>query len=252
VKESTGKMHRLLLISKTNQPSDVIEKILKSKVNPTEIKVGINSVRQLRDGRVVIETSTKKEIEKLEDVIREKCDELDVNIQKLRNPRLVLFSIPEDITLGNVEDTLTCQNPEQDIKAGDIKAKFICKTKRGTRNLVIEVVSSTRNKMMAARIRLGWLICRVGDYIVAKRCYRCSGYNHTYRECKGEETCPLCSGGHRLKECTATKADYKCVNCTTYNQHNHTTQNDTAHSSLDRKCPSLRAVLEKYKRNTAY
>jgi len=251
VKESTEKKHRLSLRSKTNQPSDVIEKILKSKVNPTEIKVGINSIRQLRDGRVVIETSTKEEIEKLEDEIRGKCDELDVNIQKLRNPRLVLFNIPEDITLENVEETLTCQNPEQDIKAGDIKAKFSYNTKRGTRNLVIEVDPSTRKKLMVARIKLGWAICRVDDYIVAKRCYRCSRY-HIFRECKGEETCPLCSGGHRLKDCTATKAEYKCVNCTTYNQHNHTTQNDTAHSSLDRKCPSLRAVLEKYKRNTAY
>jgi hypothetical protein len=88
VKESTGKKHRLSLRSKTNQPSDVIENILKSKDNPTEIKVGINSISQLRDGRVVRETSTKKEIEKLEDEIRKKCDELDVNIQKLRNPYL--------------------------------------------------------------------------------------------------------------------------------------------------------------------
>lgn len=79
-----------------------------------EIKVGINSIRQLTDGRVVIETSTKKEITKLEDEFRGKCDKLDVNIQKLGNPRLVLFNIPEDITLGNVEETLTCQNPEQE------------------------------------------------------------------------------------------------------------------------------------------
>ena len=226
--------------------------MLKSKVNPTDIKVGINSIRQLRDGRVIIETSTKKEIEKLEDEIRGKCDDLDVNIQKLRNPRLVLFNIPDDIMLENVEGTLTCQNPEKDTKAGDIKAKFSYITKRGTKNLLIEVDPSTRKKLMAARIKLGWAICRVDDYIVAKRCYRCSRYNHTFRECRGEETCPLCSGGHRLKDCTATQAEYKCVNCATYNKHNNTTQNDTAHSSLDRKCPSLYAVLERYKRNTAY
>jgi len=34
-------------------------------VNPTNIKIGINSLRQFRDGRVMIETNTKKEIEKL-------------------------------------------------------------------------------------------------------------------------------------------------------------------------------------------
>ena len=61
VKEGTERKHRLSLRSKTNPP-DIIEKIIKSKVNPTDIKVGINSLRQLTDGRVIIETSSEKEI----------------------------------------------------------------------------------------------------------------------------------------------------------------------------------------------
>jgi len=77
------------------------------KVNRTDIKVGINSLRQLSDGRVMIETNTKKEMEKLGDEIRAKCKEFDVNNQKLRNPRLVLLNIPEYITLDNVEETLS-------------------------------------------------------------------------------------------------------------------------------------------------
>ena len=125
-------------------------------------------------------------------------------------------------------------------------------TKGETRNLVLEVGHSTGGKFLTTRIKLEWTICTVEDYIVAKRCYRCSRFNHTFRECKGKETCPLCTGRHRLKDCTATKTEYKCINCTTYNKHNHRTQNDTAHASLDKKCPSLGAVLEKYKRNTAY
>jgi hypothetical protein len=40
------------------------------------------------------------------------------------------------------------------------------------RNMVIEVDSNTRGKLMATRIKIGWTICRVDDYIVAKRCYR--------------------------------------------------------------------------------
>jgi hypothetical protein len=65
-------------------------------------------------------------MEKLGDEIRAKCEELDINIQKLRNPRSVLLDIPEDIMLDNVEETLSRQNPEKDIKVGDIKAKFCC------------------------------------------------------------------------------------------------------------------------------
>jgi len=247
------KKFKLMVKSKFNQPPDMIKKLLKSKVNPTEIKVGITSLKSLRDGRVVIEASSKNEIVTLGDKIGEKCGgELDVTIQKLRNPRLVLLNIPEDITPENVEETLKRQNPELDLKEGDIGAKFCYTTKRKTRNLVIEVDSDTRKKLMQARIKLGWTICRADDYIVPKRCFRCSRYNHNFRDCRGEETCPLCTGSHKLKECTATKSEHKCINCLIYNKHHQTNQIDTAHSSLDKNCPSLLAVLEKYKQNTDY
>jgi hypothetical protein len=58
-------------------------------VNPTEIKVGITSLKSLRDGRVMIEASSKNEIETLGEKVGGNCgEELEVNIQKLRNPRL--------------------------------------------------------------------------------------------------------------------------------------------------------------------
>jgi hypothetical protein len=105
---------------------------------------------------------------------------------------------------------------------------------------------------MQAKIKLGWAICSVDDYIIAKRCFCCSRYNHNFRDCKGKETCPFCTGSCKLKECTATKSEHKCINCLIYNKHHQTNQIDTAHSSLDKSCPSLLAVLEKYKQNTDY
>jgi hypothetical protein len=245
--------HKALIRSRANHTPEMITKLLKSKVNPTEIKVGITSLKPLRDGRVMIEASTKTEIEALGNKIEETCGaELEVNIQKRRNPRLVLLNIPEGITLENAEETIAKQNPELHIKEGDIRAKFCYNTKRETRNLVMEVNSETRKKIIQARIKLGWTICRADDYIVAKRCFHCSRYNHNFRDCRGEETCPLCTGSHKLKDCTAAKSDYKCINCLTYNRHHQTNQIDTAHSSLEKNCPSLLAVLEKYKRNTDY
>jgi hypothetical protein len=50
-----------------------------------------------------------------------------------------LLNIPEDITPENAEETLTIQNPELDLKEGDIRAKFCYATKRKIRNFVIEV-----------------------------------------------------------------------------------------------------------------
>ena len=82
------------------------------------MKVGITSLKLLKDGRVMIKANTKNQIV-LGNKIEETCGaELEVNIQKGRNKILVLLSIPEDIKLENVKEKLAKQNPELDIKKG--------------------------------------------------------------------------------------------------------------------------------------
>jgi len=64
---------------------------------------------------------------------------LEVNIHKLRKSRLVILNIPEDISTGNLEDTFIAQNPDLNLKKGDIQVKFSYETKKHIRNLVMEV-----------------------------------------------------------------------------------------------------------------
>jgi len=207
----------------------------------------------LKDERIIIEAGSKKEIEKLGEKKGEKYgEELDVKIQMLRNPRLVMLGIPEETTMGNARETLMKQNPELNLDNAILEPKYSYTTKRGNRSLVIEVDSRTRIKLLQTRVKIGWTVCKLDDYIEAKRCFISSCYNHSHRKCKGEETCPLCAGNYKLKECTTPTSEYKCVNCMVNNKHHPTNLMDTAHSSLDKKCDSLKAVLDKYKRNTDY
>ena len=83
--------------------------------------------------------------------------------------------------------------------------KYIYTNKSKNRNLVMEVDPTTRTKLLTNKVKLGWLICYVGDYIHITLCYNCCKYEHKAKDCKGEETCPLCAGKHKLKECTASK-----------------------------------------------
>jgi hypothetical protein len=98
---------------------------LKSEIKPAEIKVGINTFKSLKNGKVLIETNSKEEIEALEKDINAKCGgKLEVNIHILRKSRLVFLNIPEDISTEILEDTLVAQNPGLNLKKGDIQAKF--------------------------------------------------------------------------------------------------------------------------------
>jgi hypothetical protein len=133
------KRYKLTVKSKSNQSTETIKSVLKTKVNPTEIKVGIKSFKSLKDGRVLIEAESLDEINSLRTTFGNKRGEdLEVTVSKLWKPRLIIHIIPQDITVENLEETITAQNPQLLMETGDIAARFKFKTKRGLTNMVIK------------------------------------------------------------------------------------------------------------------
>jgi hypothetical protein len=125
------KRFKLTVISKGNQPLKTIKELLKSQINPTEIKVGINTFKSPKKGKVLIETNSKDKSEVLEKDINTKCGgNLEANNHKLRNPRPMIFNFPQDTCTKNLQDTLMAQNPDLNLKKGDIEAKFNYTTKK--------------------------------------------------------------------------------------------------------------------------
>ena len=61
--------------------------------------------------RILIEVGSKEEIERIRTIISENCrKDLQTKVQKLRNPRLLINNIPEDITLHNETQTIGVQD----------------------------------------------------------------------------------------------------------------------------------------------
>jgi hypothetical protein len=54
----------------------------------------------------------------------------------------------------------------------------------------MEVSAQTRKLLLHKKVKLGWQIYKIEDYVVATRCYKCSRFDHRARDCRGEETCP--------------------------------------------------------------
>ena len=91
-----NKKFKMMIISKVNHTPEATKELIKSKINPTEMKVEISTFKALKDGRIFIKAGSKEEIERIRDSITEKCGkELVAKVQELRNPRIVLYNIPE-------------------------------------------------------------------------------------------------------------------------------------------------------------
>jgi len=51
----------------------------------------------------------------------------------------------------------------------------------------MEVGPQTRKQLLQTKLKIGWDICNVADYLVPTICYKCSRYNHKHNDCKGEK-----------------------------------------------------------------
>ena len=248
------KRYKITLKAKDNgQSPEQIKLQLKKEINPTNIKVGIKTFKTLRDGRIIIETGSEEEINSLSSAISAKCGEqLDIIKHKLRKPKIIIYNTPEEVTIENATTIIKTQNPDLKLNGEDMVAKFKYKTRKGNYNIVLEVGPQARKQILQNKLKLGWEICSAKDYLVPTRCYKCSRFNHRHNDCKGEITCPHCAGKHTMKECTASTREHKCINCITYNSYNKKEKISENHSALSKDCPSLQAVLIKYRNNIEY
>ena len=83
------------------------------------MKVGIRALKSLRDGRIIMLTKSKEDLEILHMNLNDKCSQLlEANVQKPRNPKLVIYNIPEEVNAENAEEIITTRNHELMLNAG--------------------------------------------------------------------------------------------------------------------------------------
>ena len=247
------KTFKIIVKSKKKDSTENMKTLIKQKVNPTEIKVGVCTFKSLKNGNILMESSSKADAEKICSSINEKCgDAIEANEMKLRNPRMILYNVPEEMDMDQLKQAISEQNAELNITEDDFEPKFVFKDRKGSTNLVIAIKSEVRRAILGRKIKVGWHMCNVDDYIKISRCFKCSKYNHRAQECTGEQTCPLCTGNHHMRDCTARKEQYKCINCVKHNQYNNTALVNENHSSMDKECKSYKTLLNRYILNTDY
>jgi hypothetical protein len=71
--EIRTKTFRLTVKSKGSHSIEHMKARVKTKVNPVEMKIGITTFKGLRNGRLLIETQNKNEIDVLSKTINEMC-----------------------------------------------------------------------------------------------------------------------------------------------------------------------------------
>lgn len=217
---------------------------LKTKVDPDKMGLQVSGIRKTRAGEILIELKNGSG----------KAEELRTNVAAALGDGATVRTLDRTVSLvvkdldGATEEaevvsaiSAVVEKPEADA----IKVRALRKGFGETQVAVVTMSSRGAAAVLkAGRLRIGWVMCRVREKIEVARCFRCLGFGHIARDCKGEDRtnmCRLCGTiGHRAKDC---KQEPCCVICNDSKQ-----TGGAKHIIGSARCESFRKEREKTRR----
>lgn len=185
--------------------ADVLSKI-RSSVDPKTAGVEVRSIRRTKTWQVLLKlkkSSTESRTtftEKLKSVVGSEI------AMRVLVPRSVLEirDLDECITAAEVESSLKRDLPDY---KGFLQISTTKPNDRGQRMAIVTVEESAAALVMSkARIKLGWVNCRIRSRLTVLRCFMCPGYGHQSMACKGPDRSKLCfrcgKSDVKIKDCS--------------------------------------------------
>lgn len=227
----------------------MVRNTLQQAVNMTQLRVGVSSVRNATDNKVVVTCEKKDHATKLVEAIKSKTGgKLTAKEGARRRPAVMLKGIGNEYTDAEILEGIAYQNEPVSSLLGDSKIEetmAVRKTFRNRnerlKNVIVEVRPDIRNALIVLRrVAIGFMKVHVEDSTAVTQCFKCSAFGHTAPNCQDtNDHCIHCAEDHQLKDCKwrhdQTKA--KCFNCVKMKR------KETTHSANERECP-YRARME--------
>ena len=160
-----------VFVSSAGKEAKEVQKLLTSNINPIKDKIRIRSMRTVNK-LVIVETSSQEDIEKLQGHKTLKQLKITVDLPRKRNPFVIFYDVPSNLTdeefrLGvygqNLEGVISQETFDQ-----DFKMKFRTGPRgRATVHHVCEVSPSLRKTLIAkGRTYVGFGSHPTKDYAV--------------------------------------------------------------------------------------
>lgn len=218
-------------------------------INPAEVNIRLSKVRTVKNGGLVIGCQTEEENEKFMSLVQNQlANSYDVQAAKIFKPRVRLVGMSIKYTEAQITDFIFKCNSHiffNDAHVQIIKI-FPLKNNSNIFQATIQLDEVSYNRVLqVGNICIGYDSCKVYDAVDVYRCFKCNEFNHSSKKCKNQQSCPICSGNHELKDCQSTQK--KCSNCIKHNN-KFNTKFPTDHAVWDStKCNCYKHLKNKAK-----
>lgn len=227
--------------------SEMTKKDIKNKIDVSKLGVGITKMKKASGGAIVIGCKDKNQVEILKrSVTSDLGEKYIIRDPKKKKLKIKIFDIEKEDCQR--EQELWRKIEEQNgLVENSIQGRIVHKSEYGREKrstIIAEVDAKTYERMLEeGKVKIGWNICKVQDYIGILRCYKCSGYYHFAKDCKNNIACGNCAGKHVTKECKIETK--KCVNCEEKIKNFKIKDINSNHSAFDKNCPYYKKEYEK-------
>ncbi|XP_061729237.1 uncharacterized protein LOC133534172 [Cydia pomonella] len=196
---------------------DVLKEV-KEKVDVVKIGIGIKSVRETKNKKVVISCDSNEDRQKLSTAIKDKTTNITVDVPRLRNPTLRIIGVIPEFANEKIEDAITKQNVRllEGIAEEKKKIRFV-RTIKGRndsiKNVIVDVSPEVWAAMNGQKLRIGYQSLMAVDQSPILQCFKCFGFGHRASDCKATARCAYCAENHDTRGCNNRESGPSCVNC---------------------------------------
>ncbi|XP_046679274.1 uncharacterized protein LOC124366717 [Homalodisca vitripennis] len=186
---------------------------LRAKAKP-ESKTVIKAIRRTQNGDVLLELGKSKDKAAFAESLKKALG--DKGSVRSLDPKLSIEIRDLDGLTNESEVTEAIKRAIPELKESTLKVWLTKPNRSQQRMAVAELGERHANKLLALQhLRVGWVSGRVKRKVVVPRCFRCLGFGHSSRGCKGPDHTNHCfqcgQTEHKRQDCNQNSC-FICYN----------------------------------------
>ncbi|PSN32677.1 hypothetical protein C0J52_21741 [Blattella germanica] len=180
-----------LIVKSTDSQTSTneIKKLIMESMDPKALKVGVNKMKSLANNSLLVECKYKTDCDTLEEELN-KIKTLTTEHPKKYLPTSLLVYVLKSIEDSEIKDIILLQNNLSHIEEPVLNVKFTKKIFKDSRHIVIEVSPNLRKAMVPMQKIKMRSKCKIENFIVVTRCFKCLGFGYTSKYCRRNEQQP--------------------------------------------------------------